>query len=58
MTEVNLLPEEADPPQAACDPWPVLTPEEHTTTSLTPRERDRRAELLAPVRSANHPPIR
>ncbi|WP_395295407.1 hypothetical protein ACF9IK_19205 [Kitasatospora hibisci] len=43
------------PPERPAGPRPVLTPEEHTEVPLTAEERQRRAELLARVREANHP---
>ncbi|MFI8084310.1 hypothetical protein ACIF6L_26340 [Kitasatospora sp. NPDC086009] len=46
------------PPERPRGPRPVLTPEEHTEAPLTADQRQRRAELLARVRSANHPGIR
>ncbi|MCX4686450.1 hypothetical protein OG401_19405 [Kitasatospora purpeofusca] len=43
------------PPERSADPPPVLTPEEFSETPLTPEDRDRRADLLARLREANHP---
>ncbi|MFJ9847261.1 hypothetical protein ACIRYZ_43925 [Kitasatospora sp. NPDC101155] len=37
------------------EPRPVLSPEEFSKAPLTPEERDRRADLLARLREANHP---
>ncbi|MFI6849292.1 hypothetical protein OG535_37120 [Kitasatospora sp. NBC_00085] len=46
------------PPKRPSAPRPVLTPEEFSEIPLTSEQRQRRAELLARVREANHLKLR
>ncbi|MFJ8430780.1 hypothetical protein ACIQ9P_05725 [Kitasatospora sp. NPDC094019] len=58
MDDVDDLIAKPTVPPAQARPRPVLSPEEHAPGPLAPDERERRADILARVRRANHPTIR